>query len=220
MADFPDGVYSPRTKENKSGVEYDSTKRKILFAEDITKLDDEVVAIETFLSPKLKEADIDLFVTKKDAVDPPGESTEAGFPTFDFDAGKLESIFYLWHIPSDYKNEGAIHLHLHFFVDAPEVGNTIVKWQIQYKKKSDGDIFEFGTPLLATVQETIESGEDNKIIHITANINLVTTGINLGDNILFKFFRDGGTAPDDFGSDARLLKIHVLYESDKLGETP
>ena len=53
MADFPGGVYSPRTKENKPGVEYDATKTKICFAEDISKLDDEVMALETFLSPKL-----------------------------------------------------------------------------------------------------------------------------------------------------------------------
>ena len=52
MADFPDGVYSPRTKENKTGVVYDAAKTKIGYVEDITKLDDEVVAIENFLLPQ------------------------------------------------------------------------------------------------------------------------------------------------------------------------
>ena len=46
MADFPTSIYSPRTKENRSGVVYDPTKTKQVFAEDITKLDAEVVAIE------------------------------------------------------------------------------------------------------------------------------------------------------------------------------
>ena len=49
MADYPSSVYSPRTKENKDAVVYDSTKKTILFAEDVTKLDAEVVAIETKL---------------------------------------------------------------------------------------------------------------------------------------------------------------------------
>ena len=53
MADFPSSVYSPRTKENKAGIAYDADKTTIGYSEDITKLDDEVVAIETFLSPKL-----------------------------------------------------------------------------------------------------------------------------------------------------------------------
>ena len=50
MADFPTGVYSPRTKENKSGVVYTPAKTTIGYAEDTTKLDDEVVAIETELN--------------------------------------------------------------------------------------------------------------------------------------------------------------------------
>lgn len=49
MADFPSGVYSPRTKANKDGVVYDAAKTKIGYVEDITKLDNEVVAIETEL---------------------------------------------------------------------------------------------------------------------------------------------------------------------------
>jgi len=52
MADFPGGVYDPRTKENKAGEVYDEDLKTRLFAEDITGLDDEVVALETFLSPK------------------------------------------------------------------------------------------------------------------------------------------------------------------------
>ena len=49
MADFPSGVYSPRTKENKAGVVYDPTKKTIGYVEDVSKLDDEVVAIESEL---------------------------------------------------------------------------------------------------------------------------------------------------------------------------
>lgn len=52
MADFPGGVYAPRTKENKTGVVYNAAKTKIGYAEDITKLDAEVVAIENFLLPQ------------------------------------------------------------------------------------------------------------------------------------------------------------------------
>lgn len=49
MAEYPIAVYSPRTKANRSGVVYDPTKTKQIFAEDVTKLDDEVVAIENIL---------------------------------------------------------------------------------------------------------------------------------------------------------------------------
>ena len=54
MATFPSGVYSPRTKENETGVVYDATKKTIGYAEDIAKLDDEVVAVETELGTNPK----------------------------------------------------------------------------------------------------------------------------------------------------------------------
>jgi hypothetical protein len=46
---FPDEIYSPRVKSNKAGVNYDSAVPSTLFADDLTKLDDEVVSIETIL---------------------------------------------------------------------------------------------------------------------------------------------------------------------------
>jgi len=49
MASYPNEIFSPRTRENKSGVEYDPDKKTVIFAEDIDKGDDEIVAIETEL---------------------------------------------------------------------------------------------------------------------------------------------------------------------------
>jgi len=46
MAQYPNEIYTPREKENRSGVIYDPTKKSVIFAEDIKNLDDEVVAIE------------------------------------------------------------------------------------------------------------------------------------------------------------------------------
>jgi len=60
MTAFPAAVYEPRTKENKAGIVYDEVKTEIGYAEDVTKLDDEVVAIETELgtNPKGTSADV------------------------------------------------------------------------------------------------------------------------------------------------------------------
>lgn len=48
-AEFPTSIYAPRTKANQTGVVYDPLKTTIGYAEDVKKLDDEVVAIETYL---------------------------------------------------------------------------------------------------------------------------------------------------------------------------
>lgn len=50
MATYPSGIFSPRTRENKSGVVYDAAKKTVIFVEDQNKGDDEVVAIQTELA--------------------------------------------------------------------------------------------------------------------------------------------------------------------------
>lgn len=68
MANYPNSIYGPRAKENRSGVVYDATKKSVIFVEDVSKLDDEVVAIETELgaNPKGAKADVK---TRLDDVD-------------------------------------------------------------------------------------------------------------------------------------------------------
>lgn len=55
-ASYPAGVYAPRTKANRSGIVYEPERTTVGFAEDVTKLDDEVVAIETELGANPKGA--------------------------------------------------------------------------------------------------------------------------------------------------------------------
>lgn len=60
MSDYPDAIYDPRAKENDPGTIYNPANKTIIFAEDIVKLDDEVIAIETELgfNPKGEYADV------------------------------------------------------------------------------------------------------------------------------------------------------------------
>jgi len=60
MAQYPNATYSPRTKQNKAGVVYDSAKSTVGYAEDVTKLDNEVVAIENELGTNPKGASADV----------------------------------------------------------------------------------------------------------------------------------------------------------------
>ncbi len=60
MASYPNSIFSPRERENKSGVVYDASKKTVIFAEDIDKGDDEIVAIENELgtNPKGSYSDV------------------------------------------------------------------------------------------------------------------------------------------------------------------
>jgi len=47
MADYPNSIYSPRAKANKTGVVYDATKKTVLFVEDLDNSDAEIIAMQT-----------------------------------------------------------------------------------------------------------------------------------------------------------------------------
>jgi hypothetical protein len=49
MAQFPDNLYTPRTVVNRNGVVYDEAKTKVIFAEDLNAINDEIVAIEEYV---------------------------------------------------------------------------------------------------------------------------------------------------------------------------
>lgn len=63
---YPTAVYPPRTKLNKIGADYRPQDPYTLFAPDITKLDDEVVAIENELGiePKGPLADVSTYLAQ------------------------------------------------------------------------------------------------------------------------------------------------------------
>jgi len=49
MSDFPNSIYSPRTMQNRNGVEYNPENTKTFYAEDLNNISDEIVAIENWL---------------------------------------------------------------------------------------------------------------------------------------------------------------------------
>lgn len=77
-ANYPAATYSPRTKTNKVGVVYDPNQSSVGFAEDVTKLDDEVVAIENELgaNPKGDAASVVARLNAADDFNGKAESAE------------------------------------------------------------------------------------------------------------------------------------------------
>lgn len=55
-AQYPNSIYTPRTMVNRVGVVYDSDKTKVIYAEDINKDRDEIVALQNELGLNAKGA--------------------------------------------------------------------------------------------------------------------------------------------------------------------
>jgi len=65
----PFGVYAPRYKSNVFGVIYDPSDSSTIFAEDVTKLDQEVIKIENELgcNPKRSFISVDMRIADLEA---------------------------------------------------------------------------------------------------------------------------------------------------------
>lgn len=167
--------------------------------------------------------DLEPILATRPIANPPGEGTEDGFLTHDFNATTDESVYFHLELSHNYADAGTIHIHFDFFVDTAPTSAESVVWGVEYKKQSIGDNFDFGTgTTTAYTQTPITTGTpaNDKKTHQSGEVSLVTTGFVAGDYILLRLFRDangtGGT--DDYSSDARVIDYHIEYLSDKLGE--
>ncbi|HEB26923.1 MAG TPA: hypothetical protein ENI05_03970 [Porticoccus sp.] len=172
----------------------------------------------------LRSVDFEPEAVKKGGVGP-GDSDEDGFPIHDYSAASDESVFIHWEIPHSYASAGEIHLHVEYFVDTAPVGASTVTWGVEYKKLSIGDNFDFGagtTTIIVNDALTTGTPANDKQIHSSDEIHLVTTGFEPMDVVLIRIFRDADAsevgATDDFGSDARVFNYHLMHLSDKLGQ--
>lgn len=172
----------------------------------------------------LRSVDFEPDAVKKGGVGP-ADSTEDGFPIHDYDSTNDESVHIHWEIPHDYASAEEIHLHVEFFVDTAPGAAANVTWGVEYKKLSIGDNFDFGagtTTVIVNTALTTGTPANDKKIHSSAQIQLVTTGFEPMDVVLIRIFRDADAsevgATDNFGSDARVFNYHLMYLSDKLGE--
>lgn len=161
---------------------------------------------------------IDLERWTKDAVDPPGWSNEAGFLTADFDDGKNESIYFVWHTCHTYADDGQIHVHLDFFVDSLPGANSTIVWTLEYKHIPHNDIFNFTNYQTLSVSNSISTTDLTKQMYQSGQMLLNTTGWCKEDVVLLKLYRPGGLGGDDYTGDARLINIHVEFLSDGRGE--
>lgn len=66
MVDFPTSIFAPRTVANVDGVTYEAEQTTRVFAEDINKATDEIVAIENILGLN-PEGDFDTVVERLDS---------------------------------------------------------------------------------------------------------------------------------------------------------
>lgn len=168
MAEYPDEIFDPREKENRSGVVYDATKKTVGYVEDVQKLDSEVVAIETELGTTPSEGWSDV----KERLQDLGE----GCLTFIIDGGAAA-------IETGQKG----HLEIPFKCEiervtllADQVGSIVIDiWKDTYANfpPTDADSITSATP------PTISAAQKSQDATLTGWTKTINTGDILAFNV-------------------------------------
>ena len=142
MADFPGGVYSPRTKENKPGIVYTPAKKTIGYAEDVTKLDAEVVALETFLSPKLLTIRPRILINLTQTPAKPTQVQRGAFfgyslPIYNADN---EELFFQQRVPHRWDGASDIRIKIRAVLSAGEDVGDKFKFQLSWEHAQEEEV--------------------------------------------------------------------------------
>lgn len=223
MAEFPSGIYSPRTKENKSGVVYDATKRKILFAEDLTKLDEEVVAIETFLSPKLLtlRPEINIDEVKKNLVPDQvqvGVAFGYSMPIYAADNEELyfkQHVLHRWDEASNIRSKIIVCL-----ANAEDVGDKF-KFQLSWEHTPQDGVVPV-TSHDVEVEQAVLTGRNAQysvyVLTFTLDYDIEGEGneVKVGETLNVRLRRIAAAAPQ-ITNEIIVLDWIVEYQRDKFG---
>lgn len=155
---------------------------------------------------------IDVTVPKRPLANPPGEGTEDGFPTLDFDKTTDESVFTTHLIFPTYRVGDSIKLCLMLFVDNAPISNIDVVFGVEYKMVDGDSIFDFVNT--KTVLDTISLSATNKQVHATF-LYFDLTGFTSYSQCLMRIYRDADNAADNYDNDARINAIEFGFKGIK-----
>jgi len=223
MADFPGGIYSPREKENKAGVVYDPTKKTTGYVEDITKLDDEVVAIETFLSPKLLtlRPEINIDEVKKNLVPDQvqvGVAFGYSMPIYNADHEELyfrQHVLHRWDEASDIRIKAIVCL-----ANAEDVGDKF-KFQLSWEHTPQDGVVPV-TSHNVEVEQTVLTGRNAQysvyVLTFTLDYDIDGEGneVKSGETLNARLRRISAAAPQ-ITNEIIVLDWIVEYQRDKFG---
>jgi len=223
MADFPSGVYDPRTKENKAGEVYDEDLKTRLFAEDISYLDAEVVALETFLSPKLLtlRPTINIDEIKKQAV--PVQVQRGVFfgyslPIYDADH---QEVYCNQRVPYRWDGSSNIRVNIHILLSGAEDVGDKFNFQLSWEHMPC-DIVAPDTsndvPIETTVLIDRNEAYDEYCVTFTIDYDIDGEGNEIKvDELLGMRLRRIAATESEVTNEIILLGFDVEYQRDKFG---
>ncbi len=246
-AKYPDSVYVPRPRANKSGVVYDENKKTTLFKEDFENSDNEIIAIENELGYppagyKRVIGDYDggnyvgikddgkilLFGTARVIRHVILDAKRFKMPAANFPGESFEGLFYTLDFDKGTEQNAYGQEHVPFrWAEGTDV-EIAIDW---LHDGVDAGVVVWGIEYKAIKAGEVVVGAGTTITKTSAGNHaagqLVRTaftskilGSNLeADDILaFRLFRKAADGADTLDEDARTINVHFHFIKDKLGK--
>jgi hypothetical protein len=215
-ASYPASIKSFRTKANKSGVVYDVDKTTVLFVEDFSAIEDEVVAIETELEAHVWN---DIFVPLAGAKVPP-----ANFPTWAVFLANLNSYTFNVNDYADlataeilhgYKEGTDIKLHVHLVTNGLNDATVRkAKYTVYYSWGDNGEVMSAEGSKTAEV--TIAAALADKT-HLLLDLGSIAgVGYKINSILKLRIKRVAGTGTEP-AADPFVEMVGVHYQADFIG---
>jgi len=223
MADFPGGIYSPRTKENKAGISYSASETEIGYAEDVTKLDDEVVAIETFLAPKLLTLRPEINISEINKRTVPVQTQRGVFfgyilPVYDTD---YQEIYISQRVPYRWDESSDIRVQVRIMLAAGEDVGDKFNLQLAWENAVCGNIVPDSVnlvPVETTLLADRNDAFDEYCITFTIDYDIDGEGneIKAGSFLAMRLRRLAASSLE-ITDNIILLDFLIEYQRDKFG---
>jgi len=129
-----------------------------------------------------------------------------------FDGGAtLEQLYDSLEIQHDYAEGTNITPHLHWLPSTAGAGD--VKWQLEYTIIRGSTVVVAPTTVSVTTSTTSTAW-----VEFISNFTAITgTNVKIGDQLLFRLFRNPADAADTYGADAVITTIGFHYLADTIG---
>jgi hypothetical protein len=110
----------------------------------------------------------------------------------------------------DYKEGTDIYPHLHWTPTTAAAGN--VKWQLEYNVVSPGDAISGSTTI-----SVVTAAGGIKLTNSEFSPAISGTNRKVGDQIMFRLFRNSSDGDDTYADPAGLVSFGVHYQVDDIG---
>lgn len=121
-------------------------------------------------------------------------------------------------LPHGWKNNSAMHLHIHWTPITTGNANDKVRWGLEYTKSAIGGTF--GNPLTIYADTPVSPPSTTPTAdthYLTEFADIDLTGMGLSGIIMGRIFRNSSASEDSFAGSVGLLYIDAHIEFDQLG---